>query len=118
MGVVDAVTACSNGQNYQKLDQHATGTGNLYEGVSYGIAATALSLGTNLFATATVAFKAWYAPLKNHTSSAMETDLFCRVSRRVLKRYVVAGTTASQVEKVLSLLVESGALYCAIWVSP
>lgn len=37
-----------------------------------------------------------------------------RESRRRLKGYLVSG---SQVEKLLALLVESGAVYCAMWVS-
>ncbi|KAM5540008.1 hypothetical protein V8D89_006340 [Ganoderma adspersum] len=66
-------------------------------GLYYGLAATALSFLTNLFATIAVMFKAWQ-------------------SRRVLKKYVVAGPgMASQMEKVLSLLVESGMAYCALW---
>ena len=41
----------------------------------------------------------------------------CRQSRRNLRRYFVTGPRASQVEKVFSLLVESGMIYCALWVS-
>lgn len=96
-----------------KPDPHANGTGSLYEGFSYGIAATALSLSTNVFATVAVAVKAWYVPL----AIAIEVRLkFHRRSRMVLKRYMVTGAMSSQMEKVLSLLVESGTLYCTLWV--
>lgn len=44
--------------------------------------------------------------------------ILCRKSRRILKRYIVIGTMVSQMEKVFSLLVESGLIYCALWVSP
>lgn len=37
-----------------------------------------------------------------------------RELRKNLKGYLVTG---SQVEKLLALLLESGAIYCAIWVS-
>ncbi|KAM5540170.1 hypothetical protein V8D89_006310 [Ganoderma adspersum] len=36
-------------------------------------------------------------------------------SRRFLKRYVVTGPMVSQMQKVFSLLVESGMIYCALW---
>ena len=35
-----------------------------------------------------------------------------------LRQYIVAGPVASQMEKVFALLVESGAIYCALWVRP
>ncbi|KAI1791468.1 hypothetical protein LXA43DRAFT_430451 [Ganoderma leucocontextum] len=49
---------------------------------------------TNLLATLLVGYKAWE-------------------SRRRLRGYLVAG--GSQVEKLFALLIESGAVYCAIW---
>ena len=50
----------AGGSNSWRPDPHATGFGSLYQGFSYGVAASALSLSTNLYATAAVAFKAWY----------------------------------------------------------
>ncbi|KAI1791474.1 hypothetical protein LXA43DRAFT_889216 [Ganoderma leucocontextum] len=79
------------------LDRHAVGTGSMYGGFSYGVAASALSFSTNLCATVLVGYKAWEA-------------------RRRLRQYIVAGPVASQVEKVFALLLESGAAYCALWV--
>ncbi|KAM5545323.1 hypothetical protein V8D89_000936, partial [Ganoderma adspersum] len=102
-GIVDTQYNCTSsismigGSNLWRLDQHATGLGSTYQGFSYGVAASVLSLSTNLYATATVALKAWY-------------------SRRILKRYIVTGSMVSQTGKVLSILVESGAVYSAIWV--
>ncbi|KAM5535101.1 hypothetical protein V8D89_011187 [Ganoderma adspersum] len=69
----------------------------MFEGLPEGLAACVLSLSTNIFATLLVGYKAWE-------------------SRRRLRGYFVAGTRASQVEKLFSLLIESGAIYCAIWV--
>ena len=51
-----------NGSAWQP-DPTANGTGGLYQGFSYGVAVTALSLGTNLFTTVAVAVKAWCAAL-------------------------------------------------------
>ncbi|KAI1784824.1 hypothetical protein LXA43DRAFT_190553, partial [Ganoderma leucocontextum] len=98
LGTADTKYACSweAGGSWQP-DPHADGTGSLYQGFSYGVAATVLSLSTNLFSTAAVMVKAWQ-------------------SRRTLKRYVVTGPMVSQTEKVFSLLIESGAIYCALWV--
>ena len=42
---------------------------------------------------------------------------FSRQSRKRFKGYIVAKIGGSQVEKLLLLLIESGAIYSAIWVS-
>ena len=39
-----------------------------------------------------------------------------RVSRQILRKYVISGTPRSHLEKMLAILVESGAKYCAMWV--
>ncbi|KAM5536425.1 hypothetical protein V8D89_009861, partial [Ganoderma adspersum] len=70
--------------------------GNLFEGIPIGIAACVLSLSTNILATCLVSCKVWY-------------------SRRRLKGYFMAKIGGSPVEKLLTLLVESGAIYSAIW---
>ncbi|KAI1781837.1 hypothetical protein LXA43DRAFT_597966, partial [Ganoderma leucocontextum] len=68
--------------------------GPMYRGIPIGIATCVLSLSMNILATLLVGYKAWE-------------------SRRRLRGYLVAG--GSQVEKLFALLVESGAVYCAIW---
>ncbi|PIL33548.1 hypothetical protein GSI_04171 [Ganoderma sinense ZZ0214-1] len=68
----------------------------MYSGVSYGVAASALSFGTNFVATLLVGYKAW-------------------VSRRFIRKHVIAGSLARQTERLFTLLVESGALYCVLW---
>ena len=45
------------------------------------------------------------------------TDPLLRESRKRLRGYFVGGSVASQVEKLFALLIESGAIYCALWVS-
>ncbi|PIL29565.1 hypothetical protein GSI_08201 [Ganoderma sinense ZZ0214-1] len=72
------------------------GTSPGHAGLPLGIAACALSLATNLLATLLVAYKAWE-------------------SRRRLWGHFVVGGTRAQVQQLLALLVESGAVYCALW---
>ncbi|PIL28066.1 hypothetical protein GSI_09819 [Ganoderma sinense ZZ0214-1] len=69
--------------------------GTVFEGVAIGLAACVLSLSTNALATLLVACKAWQL-------------------RRRLRRYLGMGSRISQVQKLLSLLIESGAVYCAL----
>ncbi|KAI1798384.1 hypothetical protein LXA43DRAFT_1088492 [Ganoderma leucocontextum] len=73
------------------------GKGNMYEGVSYGIAATVLSLATNVLATSLIGYKFW-----EHG--------------HILKKYIVIGPRIRRLEKVLCLLVESGITYCLLWI--
>ncbi|KAL1710159.1 hypothetical protein EV121DRAFT_275732 [Schizophyllum commune] len=54
---------------------------------------------TNAVATALVGVKVWYESY-----------------RRDIKRHLALGTRKSQVEKVLLLLLESGFVYCLVWV--
>ncbi|PIL28062.1 hypothetical protein GSI_09814 [Ganoderma sinense ZZ0214-1] len=70
--------------------------GALFEDNSFGIATCVLSLTTNLVATLLIAYKAWKA-------------------RRRLQGYFVAKAGGSQAEKLFAILIESGAVYCAIW---
>ncbi|KAI1787241.1 hypothetical protein LXA43DRAFT_1166250 [Ganoderma leucocontextum] len=71
--------------------------GFMYEGLLVGTMASALSLATNLAATVLIAHKAW-------------------VHRRCIRSHVASGPRSTLVEGVLTLLVESGALYCTLWV--
>ena len=83
----------------------------MYEGLPVGLATCVLSLSTNLLATVLVGYKAWYVSDSSIIVATLTEVL--RESRRRLKGYLVAG---SQVEKLLALLLESGAIYCGIWV--
>ena len=56
MGVVDP---CYRGDGSWRPDPRAAGIGYMYQGFSYGVAATALSLAMNVLATALVAYKSW-----------------------------------------------------------
>ena len=55
LGIIDTQKSC--------LAIAGPGLGTLYEGSSYGVAASLLSLCTNVFATLAVAYKAWYVSL-------------------------------------------------------
>ncbi|TBU37905.1 hypothetical protein BD309DRAFT_931592 [Dichomitus squalens] len=69
----------------------------MYQGSPYGIAASMLSLSVNVFATIIVAYKAW-------------------TSRRFLRRLMVWGDTTARMERLFSILLETGMVYCAIWI--
>ncbi|KAI0787290.1 hypothetical protein C8Q74DRAFT_595457 [Fomes fomentarius] len=64
-----------------------------YLGVTF--AASCLSLCTNIIATSLIAYKAW-------------------THRKLVRSYLSNGSTRQLVEKVLLVLVESGALYCVL----
>ncbi|KAI1795718.1 hypothetical protein LXA43DRAFT_1080150 [Ganoderma leucocontextum] len=98
LAVVNATQSCRPSQPFVTADgpNSLNFPGTLFEGLPLGIAACVLSLSTNLLATLLVAYKAWE-------------------SRRRLGGYLVAKIGGSQVEKLLALLVESGAMYSAIW---
>ncbi|KAM5536737.1 hypothetical protein V8D89_009576 [Ganoderma adspersum] len=71
--------------------------GFMFEGLAEGNAAAALSLATNFTATILTAYKAW-------------------LYRKSARNYAESGSMNSRVEHILVLLVESGALYCALWI--
>lgn len=48
--------------------------------------------------------------------STVFTSRLCRLYRRSVKEFVNRGSSKTKVESVLTLLVESGALYCIYWV--
>ncbi|PIL25600.1 hypothetical protein GSI_11348 [Ganoderma sinense ZZ0214-1] len=85
-GVVDTNFSC-----------HAKG-GFMYGGLPVGTVASIFSLATNLFATVLTAYKAW-------------------VHRRCVRSHGASGSSRStQVENIFALLIESGALYCTLWI--
>ena len=111
LGVIDTTS------NACRVDWNSSlvGIGSMYQGIPIGISVCVLSLTTNLLATLLVGYKAWYSVMQaNHGLTGTLTTIFHRQWRRHLKGYLVSG---SQVEKLLALLIESGAAYCALWVS-
>ncbi|TFK82048.1 hypothetical protein K466DRAFT_438072, partial [Polyporus arcularius HHB13444] len=70
----------------------------IFGGSVYGIAAGLFSLLTNVAATALIAYRAW-------------------MHRRLIMSYLKGCSPRTQVERTLALLVESGVLYSALWVS-
>ncbi|EIM91596.1 uncharacterized protein STEHIDRAFT_165852 [Stereum hirsutum FP-91666 SS1] len=73
----------------------APGVSGPYTG---NIVVWSLSLATNMLTTAMVAFKSW-----RH--------------RKTLRKMLGRGSPKTRAEKVMALLVESGAMYCVIWVA-
>ncbi|TBU38376.1 hypothetical protein BD309DRAFT_983707 [Dichomitus squalens] len=100
LGAVDLKSTCYllNGKLGGSLNGNAVVPGGMYAGTPYGIAATVLSLSVNLFATILVAYKAWK-------------------SRRFLRKLMVLGDKAIRMERLFSILIESGMVYCTIWIS-
>ena len=91
--------------------------GFMYEGLLVGTVASMLSLGTNLAATALTAYKAWFVSSFIQCRISVEYMTYsCRVHRRCIRRRVASGSHNTQVESIFALIVESGALYCTLWV--
>ncbi|PIL32427.1 hypothetical protein GSI_05129 [Ganoderma sinense ZZ0214-1] len=84
----------------QKPSTKLISTFTIYSFVPLGLAAYTVSLPTNLSATLLVAYKTWE-------------------SRQRLWGHFVAAPARAQVQKLLALLIESGAAYCAsaLWES-
>lgn len=90
----------------------------------WGLPAVCTSLVLNIWATAAIGCKAWCAPcpprpLSNFSliSAWMLSLELHRAHKRVIKTYLTTGNTRTRAEKVLALLVDSGALYSALWVT-
>ncbi|KAI0310788.1 hypothetical protein OF83DRAFT_829606 [Amylostereum chailletii] len=62
----------------------------------FGAAALALSFFTNLWSTSLVACKVW-------------------IHRRAIRAHIQTGNTRTRAEKIMTLLLESGAIYLLIW---
>ncbi|KAM5537028.1 hypothetical protein V8D89_009357 [Ganoderma adspersum] len=76
----------------------ATTFGGIHvRGLPVGTVASMFSLATNLAATVLTAYKAW-------------------VHRRCVRSHAGSGPRSTQVESIFALLVESGALYCTLWI--
>ena len=70
MGVIDTCWSCYRGDGSRRPCPHTAGIGYMYQGFSYSVAATALSLATNVLATALVAYKSWQvSPMRMRTLS-------------------------------------------------
>ncbi|KAM5545640.1 hypothetical protein V8D89_000678 [Ganoderma adspersum] len=72
--------------------------GSVFQGDPFGIAASVLSMATNIMSTCFIGYRAW-----EHRALVRGNGL-----RSFLGR--------SQVSRALTLLTESGAFYCAIWI--
>ncbi|KAI0808398.1 hypothetical protein C8Q74DRAFT_1214031 [Fomes fomentarius] len=95
MSALNATNACTlDFRAGEGVDSRSAG---LFFGDAYGTAASVLTLAANVAATALIGYQAW-------------------VNRRFIwKGDTVDGSSSSQIEKVFSLLLESGVVYCLIW---
>ncbi|EIW51972.1 uncharacterized protein TRAVEDRAFT_85658, partial [Trametes versicolor FP-101664 SS1] len=75
----------------------ATGPGLASWFSKYGVAASGLSLLSNIFTTTLIAYKAW-----EH--------------RRIFKDNLDGLSVTTQAQRILTLLAESGVAYCILWV--
>ncbi|TBU22115.1 hypothetical protein BD311DRAFT_676841, partial [Dichomitus squalens] len=95
---VDITLLCSplHLDDSDSLDDNTGAWGGLYDATIYGINASVLSLSVNFFATIIVAYKAW-------------------TSRTFLRKFMLSGHRTIRMERLFSILVESGLVYCTIW---
>lgn len=79
----------------------------------------ACTIAINLFSTAIMCYKTWYRTAFNTTLnlSSYPNCYVPRTHRRLMKRNDILALNAAAVQMILVLLVESGALYCMLWVS-
>ncbi|KAI0690136.1 hypothetical protein C8T65DRAFT_730903 [Cerioporus squamosus] len=106
-GVLDTVVVCvrvaqeddwaTPGSVFKLPDGDQIIEGSMFSGSAYGVLAGLSSLLTNIAATSLIAYRAW-----EH--------------RRIIMSHLKGFSPRTQVERTLALLVESGLLYCAIWV--
>ncbi|KAI0754092.1 hypothetical protein C8Q80DRAFT_345519 [Daedaleopsis nitida] len=102
LGVADTSQSCTQAHGFSAaLAAANTGltfpVGTLFQGDATGIATCVLSLVTNFAATAVIGYKAWQ-------------------HRRLIAKHLRLRSRRSQVERVLALIVESGVIYCIIWI--
>lgn len=97
---------------------HATPDHRAFQANIYGVLALFASLISNIWATSLVGYKAWCVTMVAESLNTFNTPyIFVRCHRRDIQAYLGNAGTTSAVHSVLVLLVESGFLYCIIWVS-
>ncbi|RPD52784.1 hypothetical protein L226DRAFT_204858 [Lentinus tigrinus ALCF2SS1-7] len=96
-GILDARYACIPAHSAASATADLDGSFLTLSGDIWGIVACYLSFLTNFVATVLIAYRALQ-------------------HRRAIMSYLQASSRRTQVERTLALLVESGVLYCAVWV--
>ncbi|KAI0687965.1 hypothetical protein C8T65DRAFT_127594 [Cerioporus squamosus] len=97
MGIMDTRDACNTGVAPTVVGYARAISGAMFSDNLWGIVTALSSLVTNIVATTLIAYRAW-----EH--------------RRIIMSYLRGSSRRTQVERTLALLVESGLLYCALWV--
>lgn len=90
------------------------GLGNEFVDDVFGFAALLFSWITNLWATALISYKAWYVQLMQRSAGFISAP---RQHRRLVKRNLNGKSVGSRTGKYLMLFVDSGIIYCVLWVS-
>lgn len=76
------------------------------------------TLATNLLSTGLIAWKAWFALLASDPRQ-QSLIMSSRRQRRILVReHLYEGSGFLRVNRLIALLIESGVIYCFIWVCP
>ncbi|KAI0752532.1 hypothetical protein C8Q80DRAFT_1267072 [Daedaleopsis nitida] len=100
-GVVVTTQACNSGSSPILLSSGGSSatvsSGSFYIRDEWGLAASVLSLLANFLSTSLIAYKAW-----EH--------------RRLVRLGLGRGSARTRVEKALALLIESGTIYCVLWI--
>ncbi|KAM5536520.1 hypothetical protein V8D89_009797 [Ganoderma adspersum] len=99
MGIIDTLDSCSTAafsvlSVFNLADVYS---GSFYQSDFFGLSASGLSLATNMVATILIGCKAWW--------------------HSMIMAGIPSLRRSSRVEKFLVFLVESGTVYCVIWVS-
>ncbi|TBU55042.1 hypothetical protein BD310DRAFT_1041390 [Dichomitus squalens] len=97
LGIADAATACRGAAQEDPLELDGPSVGTLFMGKSFGLAASALALATNVITTSLVGFRIWQrrAAVAGHISALQ--------------------SARSRVWSTLALAVELGIVYCVVW---
>ncbi|KAI0640670.1 hypothetical protein C8Q79DRAFT_433078 [Trametes meyenii] len=96
LGVIDTYQAFNRPRSGSYAPEDPNINGGFYAQNPYGIAASTLTLASNLVATLLIGYMTW-----RH--------------RRVIRGCLKDLPKRTQVERILTLLVESGSVYCIIW---
>ena len=118
MGIADTMDSCSAVafSTVSVFDITYTPSGSFYQSDLFGLAASVLSLATNMVATILIGCKAWCV-MHCYYSLFRLIDLSDAREHAKIMGSVSSLKRSSRVEKILIFLVESGTVYCIIWVS-
>lgn len=77
----------------------------------------AFELATNIVATSLIGYKTWYIVKFRTRSWSSLSTWHNRTYRRFIRQNIIGKNRKTSIQKILAILVESGILYCFVWVS-